>query len=252
MVDAYRIWKQKKDFQIRDGVMVRFFDQDGTTAWSAKRNNFSVEMIEDCIRSYKYNEVYDPYRNIREREVEYGNFPWFIDAICFYMFVYETIPSPSEFFRVYADGNFSKWDDEYVFHNGKRYNTSAVKGRAFRSYPSLIRDIHFYHLSKESGLFDRSLYSFKYDTEDRVDVVLFYNPNRYNIRMRTNTKLSNEFDSLKDYRHTHSTLKGIPIDLPIDLGKQNNRRVGDFRLYSDFHLGILNEMIRSNCMKKAA
>lgn len=251
----FNTWKQKTDFQMGSIIGVKFPKIDGIVQWEKKPNAFSAEMIENCILSYKYKEEYDPYRDVYDFIVERRlSLPSMMDAFCFLLFNNECIPSFHEFFSTYADMNFKKWDDTQIYFKGGYYDTSHLKARAFRAYPSFIRDIHFCHLSRESNLFTGSLYSLRYDTA-RVDCVIYSSDVRYNLHLFVDTKKANAFYDQKDDRHKNDEIvvpPGIPVKLPIKLGQSVNKKIGDFELYGERHLKTVSDIIDSYELKKAA
>ena len=61
------------------------------------------------------------------------------------------------YFEMYTDK--IKVVDENVVMGGTSYNLNALKARILRTYPSLLRDFHFYLMLKECNSFDKVTYS---------------------------------------------------------------------------------------------
>ena len=61
------------------------------------------------------------------------------------------------YFEIYTDK--IKVIDENAVMGGTSYNLNALKARILRTYPSLLRDFHFYLMLKECNSFDKVTYS---------------------------------------------------------------------------------------------
>lgn len=160
---------------------------------------------------------------------------------CFYYFIdlYKKIPTQREFIKFYYSIN-SNWIREKVGKT-KHY---AFLGRLSRFYPSMLRDFHFYHFLKESGKFEKVLFTLKYDFEGKVDVFVKKNKEWFGVQLRTNTKRSTYFYHKKPKRNAIE-LKIKKIDLPIELStaKSINTKKDSLKLYGHKELKtLLNEI----------
>lgn len=133
----------------------------------------------------------------------------------FYTFLKENgaLPTPQEFVESYEAKA-----ERYV--RRMTYDThAALKGRLLRTYPSLVRDVHFYHFLRESGCFEKVLFVLKYDIEEKVDSFVKYRGEWYGLQLYINTARSRSYAALKPGRRPSNsrpiTAKLVP--LPISL-----------------------------------
>lgn len=166
-------------------------------------------------------------------------------ALCFYNYIFEqeTIPSEDELVENYLNYPYfiASLDGVVeIIYSGQKLVTTKEKLRArvLRTYPSLIRDFHFYLMLKESGLFKCVKYSFIADFFDRVDIKVMYNNKWYNIALMIASSRSLFYREKKNNRHS-------PIQtIDILLHKENSKQVGFFRLYTESHLFQLMKKIK--------
>lgn len=165
-----------------------------------------------------------------------GYFYYFLDC-------YQRIPTQMEYIKFYYLAN-KKWITKNI---GTGDYHQAFFGRLSRFYPSMLRDIHFYHVLKESGQFDKVLFSLKHDLEAKIDIFVKREGQWYGIQLRTKTKRSNEFYEKKKNRNPIHT-EAILIDLPIDLNtaKSLNTRKDSIKLYDTYHVNQVMDEIQRN------
>lgn len=167
-------------------------------------------------------------------------------ALIFYSYLYETLTIPSDLSLV--DEYFKQPYFEYV-PDGKVEVTyadnkiivsmDAVIGRVLRTYPSLVRDLHFYLMAKESGIFSDVHYSFKKDYYDKIDLRVKYQEKWYSVGLMLGSKRSMGYKFKKIFRHK-------PVDtIDMELYEQEAQRVGDYLLYTQNHINKLIQIIKS-------
>lgn len=153
----------------------------------------------------------------------------------FYYFLkhYGRIPTQIEYIKFYYIAN-KKWVFEKV-DDGNYHE--AFFGRLSRFYPSMLRDIHFYHLLKESGQFEKVLFTLKYDLEAKIDIFVRKNGKWYGIQLRTKTYRSDQFYHKKKHRNAIET-KATLIDLPINLqeAEELSTKKDSIKLYGSQHI----------------
>ena len=90
----------------------------------------------------------------KDPNVEKAKFPPFIQVFYYLFFAYLKVPSEKKVFETYLKwlGNSSK---ETFIYKDQTYDLNSVKNRFLRTYPSLIRDLHFLYLLQESRLFQK-------------------------------------------------------------------------------------------------
>lgn len=133
----------------------------------------------------------------------------------FYSFInyHKYVPKPEDF----ADTYFS--DNEEAITKFSEDHQKAIRGRLFRTYTSLFRDIHFYHFLRESGHFEKVLFVLKYDVESKVDAFVKYLDNWYGLQLFIETSRSRAFYNKKPSRTKdkavpkNATLIALPIKL---------------------------------------
>jgi hypothetical protein len=171
------------------------------------------------------------------------NPPSFVCYFYYFIFLFKRVPTQQEYIGFYYSVN-SFWIGKNV---GSKYD-EAFKGRLDRFYPSMLRDIHFYHLLKESQLFQMVLYVLEYDLDSKIDVFVKKEEQWYGIQLRTNTYRSQKYFNKKPNRNM-VRLNAKLIDVPINLGSANSipTRGDDFKIYSKVHIDrIINEITYFN------
>lgn len=200
----------------------------------------TVADLENALQQYKYtgaNRVKDPL-------VENLILPPI--SLSFYSCVYRdgSIPSEMELVEEYLNQEdfFSYIPNNMVevSYGNKRSSVplEALVARILRTYPSLVRDLHFYLMVYESGLFSAVRYSVGADYKQGIDIKVQCNDKWYNVGLYVSTKRSLFFKGKKLFRHQ-------PIDLiNLELHPSEAHTVGDFMLYSQEHVSQLLKLIK--------
>lgn len=166
-------------------------------------------------------------------------------SLTFYHCVYEDgqIPSEMRLIEAYLDQEefFSYTANKMVevSYGGRRSLVllESLIARILRTYPSLVRDLHFYLMAHESGLFSAVRYSVGADYKQGVDIKVKYNEHWYNIGLYVSTKRSLFYKGKKFFRHN-------PVDIiNFELYPNEAHMVGDFMLYSRDHISRLLSLI---------
>jgi hypothetical protein len=235
MMGSIRLKKQKKLL-----LLTKVFNNE-TNMKSFELDNysnfldylkFSNQDIEEKIKTYSLNFI-----SVKDPEVEYKiKFPPFL--IPFYGFIYlkNNIPNQEDFYEYYMSEN-------YEFFNEKKFTDKilyGLKARLYRTYPSLIRDVHFLTFINENLSTHNVLYNTKLDMVEGIDLMIS-SPSGlyYAINLYTNTRLSLMNRRKKMYRHTKFENVNY-IELPVNFNGSN--KCGDFYLYGTNEL----ELIKSN------
>jgi hypothetical protein len=202
--------------------------------------SLTVATLEETLKVYKYSGE----GKKKEEVVENLKMPPM--TLSFYSYLYDTgkIPTDLSLVEEYLNGSaFSYIPDGKVEvdYMGVRTVVSleGLCGRILRTYPSIVRDLHFYLLLKETEIFEAVRYSVKADFEDGVDIKVKFNGKWYNVGLRLTSRRSWEFWKKKKQRHN-------PIEIiHITLDDCPSRRVGDYDLFSDHHIHKLLKHIKS-------
>lgn len=168
--------------------------------------------------------------------------PSMVGYFYYFLHVYRRIPTQAEYIKFYCVANKS-WVLKNVSEKGKM---EAFIGRLSRFYPSMLRDIHFYHVLKESEEFEKVLFTLKYDLESKVDIFVKKKSRWFGIQLRTMTRRSNEFYEKKKNRNAVPTSATL-IDMPIDLSKAKSihTKKDAIKLYSNYHVEQLLQNIHN-------
>src|SRR5690606_35344911 len=109
---------------------------------------------------------------IKDSEVENAKLPPINFSFYILVFENEEIPTIAELLDKYSEG-FEVFDNFWTL-KGKSYNSEGVKARVQRTYPSLIRDLHFLALCLDSDCFDKVRFSLVDDYYNGIDLRLEY------------------------------------------------------------------------------
>lgn len=169
--------------------------------------------------------------DIRDSSVEYApNFPNMMYTLWGFICVNRRFPSQTEYAHYFLSthGNALSSLDE-----------KAVSARLLRAFPSLIREIHFYALVKESGFFQDVYYSAKLDVEDGTDLSVRCGGNEYGVSCYVHTERSLEYRRRKRSRPRNP--KANSIELPLDLS--SGTTVNGWTFYNRNHVHVLLDHI---------
>ena len=203
----------------------------------------SIEMsLSECIEQISdisYKKYYNDYRYEKDYNVENTQFPPIIYAFYSYIFNRNKIPSPEEvinnYFELYAEQFIV--ESEEVKYNNKKYKKRALIARILRTYPSLIRDFHFYLLLVNEKCFDKVIYSCKTDIEGK-DIIIKHKDYEYQVSLFVDTKRSKSFKKIKNNsRHKYNNEIAIPIDF------NTAETCGDFFVYGQKDLEKIKKHI---------
>lgn len=194
--------------------------------------NFNVELIENQVRDYELI-----FSNIKNDSVEWKmKFPMFLNS--FYKKIYKSglVPEQSEFWEDYLKDNLeffkkNKYSDDIM---------NALKARAYRSYPSLVRDLHFMHYVNENLTDSKVIYNRKLDINEGIDLLIIKNDLNYAINLFTATSRSFQGREKKEKRHkVYNNINYI--NLPVNF--KGSYTCGKFFLYKEEEFGkLLNEI----------
>jgi len=190
------------------------------------------KQIEEQISGYSLS-----FLPIRRHDIEWGmKFPMFIPAFYKYITEQGIIPQQVEFWEQYDDDNKS----DPIIQQLNLEQREALKARVFRTYPSLVRDIHFALLLRESGEFDEVIYNQDLDITQGIDLVVIHIENIYVVNLFIDTQRAHEGRYKKQFRHEKLKVTKN-IELPVDF--KGSKECGSFFLYSTRELKMLQEMI---------
>ena len=206
--------------------------------------SLSLSQYEEQMSKIDYDGFYDKYRTCRDESgVENTQFPSIIFSFYNTIFIQSRIPLPEElldeYYRLNANELFV--DNGQVIYQNKSYKKMDLDAWILRTYPSLVRDHHFFLMLLNENCFDKVIYSCKNDIAGK-DIVIQHQGNEYMLSLFIQTTRSTFFKRIKNaLRHVYSSKE---IQLPLDLSVANKR--GDFFVYSSKDL----ENVKSIILKK--
>lgn len=180
--------------------------------------DISVREAEEQIAKLNYSGV----GLSKDPNVENAKLPPFALAFYYHLFSQRSVPTEEELFDRYISFSGKREEDEVVIE-GKRYAVEGLRARILRTFPSLIRDFHFYLLLKESKRFDSVGYSLIKDYYDGLDLSVSHSDHTYHLSVFVQTKRSAEFKRKKYARHDYSGVKEITISLAFESLKKLGR-----------------------------
>ncbi len=163
----------------------------------------------------------------RNKEVEWGiKLPMFVDAFYDYIVTKEEIPTQEAFFEYYLEFN------KPFFDNLNRPDLeSGIRARAYRTYPSLVRDVYFNkYIEERLGSQCQIIYNTQLDIEEGIDLMIITRGNNYGICFFTQTRRAYQGRAAKTHRHTlFDNVKYV--EMPVAF--QGSVKAGDFFLYGE-------------------
>lgn len=178
------------------------------------------------------------FSNIRNDKIEYGiKLPIFLNSFYKYVYLNNRIIKQQEFYQYYLSEN------RHYFEQN-RFNQDdllGLKARIYRTYPSLVRDIHFSTFLKENFVEAEIIYNRRLDVVEGIDIMIIYRGLFFGINLYTDTKRSNDVRSKKLIRH--SSFSNVNnIDLPVDLS--SGHKVGKFFLYGNSAMTNIKKIVQ--------
>lgn len=194
--------------------------------------NLTATEVERQIAQYKL--TFSPLRN---PVVEWASeFPMFLPSFYRYVIAHQSVPSQEDFWNLYLTDN-SMWfqgehpSDEVML---------SLKARAFRAYPSFVRDLHFCLMLRASAKYADVIYNTDLDIINGIDVLLSYAGKLYAINLFTETENAQIGRTKKQFRHTPFD-NIVYIELPVSF--KGSKACGNFYLYSEREMEVLNKKL---------
>lgn len=128
--------------------------------------------------------------------------------------------------------------EEQVLYRNRTFKKLDLDARVLRTYPSLIRDYHFYLMLLKENCFDKVVYSCKNDIAGK-DLIVQHKGKEYVVSLFVKTRRSNFFKGIKNaFRHKYDKNE---IQVPLDLNAAE--KCGDFFVYSARDVDVLKAII---------
>lgn len=184
--------------------------------------SLSSSEIRVMVSSYKLT-----FFSERNNEVEWRiKLPMFVDAFYAYIVKNQRIPTQQESFDYYL-----KYNTDFFQKLNRPDLESGIKARAFRTYPSLIRDIYFNKFIEERLASKcQIIYNTRLDIEEGINLMIITSKNNYGICFFTNTRRAYTGRKAKEHRHTLFTNVKY-VEMPMEF--KGSVKAGDFFLYGE-------------------
>ena len=217
---------------------IKFMNGEG---YLLKDLSLSFEEYEKQLRQIDYDRFYDKYRSHRdENGVEKTQFPSIIFAFYNIVFTQCKVPRPVDLLEEYYLLNETELhiDGEIVTYQSRQFKKTDLDARILRTYPSLIRDHHFFLMLSKEGCFDKVIYSCKNDIAGK-DIIVQHQGKEYCISLFAKTTRSNFFKQIKNaFRHVYSS-----TEIPLSLDLAHARKCGDFYVYGSEDVSNVKSVI---------
>lgn len=198
----------------------------------------TTEKIEEFCQNISLNVV----RGRNDKSVEEkSNPPLMASYFFYYLYVYQKLPSQTQFSEFYRGLN-----EQWIRKNISMEQQPGLEARLARFFASIMREFHFYHLVKESNAFEAVTYTLRQDIEYKIDVLMTKDFKDFGVQLRVDTNNSKRYADKKTnknrgYKKTDATL----IDFPFQLreGKVVETKKDNFLFYNDFYIDKLIKII---------
>ena len=163
-------------------------------------------------------------------------FPMFLTP--FYKYVYNNnrVLKQDDFYNYYLSEN-------KIFFDTNKFSAEILEGlkaRIYRTYPSLVRDLHFSLLVQEKIEDAKVVYNRKLDIEEGIDLLIKLNDILYAINLYTDTARAHIGREKKVSRHTpFDNVKYV--ELPVNF--KGSLKCGNFFLYGETELNQIKKII---------
>lgn len=200
-----------------------------------QRINLNTGTVVNAIRSYRL--TFLPHKS---QVVEWQlRLPAFVPPFWCTVIESQRVPQQAEYWERYLAENATYFGRE-------RFSsavTQAIRARLYRTYPSLVRDLHFALLLREIATRSTIIYNPQLDMDEGIDLLVCWQDTNFAINLFTETKRAQYGRRKKAQRHRQYA-NVIPLELPVSL--QNRTPCGDFFLYGERERDALIGRMRSH------
>lgn len=149
----------------------------------------------------------------KDEKVEKAKLPPFALPFYYHLFSQRCIPTEDELYDRYLSFSGKLTKDDRIAIDDETYLVDGVKARLLRTYPSLIRDFHFYLLLNESGKFEKVTYSLSEDYYRGLDLCVYLSGKAFHLSLFIKTRRSGLFKKKKVFRHDYKDVTEIELAL---------------------------------------
>lgn len=177
--------------------------------------------------------------NSKDLKVENAKLPPFIQVFYYLFFQKLNIPSETQLFETYVQWLGGVRNKKIEF-NGQEYDADLVNNRLKRTYPSLIRDIHFLYLLESSNRFDHIEYSMEMDYFNGLDLKVKYKGKEVFVSIFIDTSRGRYFKRKKVKRHDYSVI----VEMEFNVDFEELTMVGNIYLLNNLHVDRLEQRLK--------
>lgn len=191
----------------------------------------AFEAIEEQIAEFKLI-----FPSLRDPEVEWKmKLPPFLDAFYNFYFFNNCLPGQQELWDYYMQLN-----QNFFKELNDATKIPSIQARVFRTYPSLVRDLHFGAYINQQWKEVKVIYNRKLDVEMGIDLLLVHPKKMIAVLLFVQTVRSLVGTKKKQLRHWRFSNVEY-IELPIRLN--DCYKSGDFFLYREKQLLQLKALV---------
>lgn len=211
-----------------------------------KTVTINTELLITQLRTIHYNPA--EFAGYKLPITENSKFPPF--NLVFYRYIINNncLPDAEQFIDECLSAYFTGDDLVYKikingYDTATAHDLLSLKGRIGRTYPSLIRDFHFYLLCSESGKFQKVEFSLRSDFFDGYDLKVTQHDQLFYVSLHVATLRGDYFKQRKYERHAYAAANEIVLRL--DLNKME--KINDIFVTGEETLSLLiNEIEKIN------
>ncbi len=199
----------------------------------SRETNLTSKDIEQQISLIRYS----PSTYGKSDLIENTRMPPYIQVFYYLFFKELRIPTFDAFVQTYKEWISKPNMDSYLEQHA--LTMDAITARMNRTFPSLLRDVHFLYLLDEDGFFENVNYSMEKDYLNGIDISFNKNSQEYYISLFIDTSRAKYFKKKKTHRHGVNS--SIEIELNVDFNSLSKR--GDIYLLNNQHIKLLKEIL---------
>lgn len=219
------------------------FMKDGKKETIKKPNTLTLEKIRTQLKGMGFNSIYESFggKNATNETLENAKIPPFVPTFYSKVIVNEILPTPQEIINEYLSRYCEEVQNSKI--NLKLYRMKSqyrengyyfyftyeqLAGRICRAYNSYVRELDLeLRLSQRKDL--KSIYSFKWDYEEGVDILVIHNNSLKGIACSQDSERGKYY-----YEKKHTTRRRDKISVfKFPISWTNRIVIDDTWLYSD-------------------
>ena len=163
-------------------------------------------------------------------------FPMFLTPFYKYVYNNNSVLNQNNFYDYYLSEN-------KTFFDANKFDAEILEGlkaRIYRTYPSLVRDLHFSLFVNEKIEEAQIVYNRKLDVEEGIDLLIKLKDILYAINLFTDTARAHIGREKKVSRHTPFDNVQY-VELPVNF--KGSFKCGNFFLYGEAELNQIKKII---------